>query len=114
MQVSFLTPPTTNQHLFSRASLGSIADEVGCYVICAFDDTILYIGQSRNINQRVRQHLDDGSKSGHTPWGVARQLFYRLCPKADLDQLESAWVTQFKRKNGGDLPHFNKVHPPSG
>lgn len=114
MQVSLLSPATTAQRLFSRASLGSIADGVGCYAICAFDGTILYIGQSRNINQRVRQHLDDESKSVRTPWGVAQWLHYRLCPKADLDQLESAWVSQFKWKNGGDLPYFNKVHPPSG
>lgn len=86
----------------------------GCYVICTFDGTILYIGQSRNINQRVRQHLDDESKSARTPWGVAQWLHYRLCPEADLDQLESAWVTQFKMKNRGNLPHFNKLHPPSG
>lgn len=114
MQISSLTPPTTDQCLFSRASLGSIADEAGCYVICAFDGTILYIGQSQNINQRVRQHLDDGSKSVRTPWGVAQWLHYRLCRKADLDQLESAWVSQFTMQNGGDLPYFNKVHPPSG
>lgn len=113
MRAFELDPPTTERQRFTLASLGSIPDGSGCYVLASFDGTILYIGQSRDIRTRLSQHLTDGSKSEITPSGKSQWIHFRFCPASDLSDLESWWVNQYKLANGGRLPHFNKVHPPS-
>ena len=112
MIVSLLIPTVDKQLEFSYADLYAAPEESGCYVITAFNDTILYIGQSQNIHKRMEQHLGNNVKRRKTPWGVAFWLYYKLCDERDLGSLEKGWVNKHIIKEG-KLPFFNKVRPPA-
>ena len=113
MRAFDLDPPTTERQPFTLASLGRIRGGPGCYALASSDGTILYIGQAQDIPSRLSQHLADDSKSGFTPSGKAQWVQWRFCAASDISDLESWWITQYKLANGGALPYFNKVNPPS-
>lgn len=113
MLVSALNPACEGRVQFSRSALSSLPESAGCYAISAYGQEILYLGQSKNVHDRVRQHLDSGEKSGQTPWGLAFWLDYILCERQDLDNVERGWVMQYRLSNDGEFPYFNKVSPPA-
>lgn len=112
MLAANLKPAVEERVTFEHFDVRRVPAVSGCYALAAFDGRILYIGQTRDLNQRMRQHLDDKAKRAATPWGVAQRFYFRKCPPAGLSDLESAWVDQFREANGGKLPFFNKVEPP--
>lgn len=113
MRADDLRPAPEESVLFSWAAIGQVPEYATCYVLAAHDTTILYIGQARNLSRRIRQHLDDPDKRQETAWGTVHWLYFRKCSSNELSQLERAWVTAFVLANGGELPPFNKIQPPS-
>jgi len=112
MLVSLLKPEPTGKIAFSYDTLHTVPQDSGCYALTTHDGTILYIGQTIDICQRMEQHLDDGSKRTQTPWGVIFWLHYRLCDAGDLNNLENGWVNEHVLKEG-QMPFFNKARPPA-
>lgn len=112
MLVQQLIPNPEDRVSFSYPSLYLAPDQSGCYALTAFDEEVLYIGQSENIRSRMEQHLGDGSKQEQTPSGKVFWLYYGLCPIRDLDNLENGWINEHILREGR-MPFFNKIHPPS-
>lgn len=112
MQVGWLAPKADSRALFAWASIGVVPEAPGCYALVTHDEIVVYVGQAKNINRRMKDHLASDEKRSLTPWGYARWLYYRQCDVVDLAQLESAWTRQFKIANRGRLPHFSKTEPP--
>ena len=112
MLATDLTPPPERNIVFAHFDIARIPSVSGCYALATFDRRVVYVGQTRDLNQRIRQHLEDNAKQAKTPWGVAHRIYYRECVVLELSDLESAWVDQFRLANRGKLPHFNKVEPP--
>ena len=108
MLVSLLIPSIDEKVEFVYAELYAVPEKSGCYILTAYDGTILYIGQSKNICKRMERHLDDNLKTKQTPWGVAFWLYYKLCDEHDLSSLENGWLNQYMDKNKKKLPFFNK------
>ena len=113
MRASLLVPATNGRVEFSYSTLQTAPNQSGCYALAVYDGTILYIGKSVNIHNRMEQHLDKGDKGEHTPWGVAYWLYYKICSAYDLDNLENGWINVYMVKNKGNLPFFNKIRPPT-
>lgn len=115
MKVGELDPPPAGRIQFDGWQQRVAAPpESGCYVIAAFHDDILYIGQSVKIGARMKSHLEDGRKCRRAPAGVAYWLYYLVCESADeLNALERGWVLQHMAREGGKLPPFNKIMPPA-
>lgn len=114
MLATDLAPPPERSIVFARFDVGRMPSASGCYALATFDHRVVYVGQTQDLNQRMRQHLADDEKQAKTPWGVAHRVYYRQCAVSGLSDLESAWVDQFRLANHGRLPHFNKIEPPSG
>lgn len=112
MLAANLKPSAETSVVFEHFDVRRVPADSGCYALAVFDGRIAYIGQTRNLNQRMRQHLDDMEKRAKTPWGVAQRFYFRKCATDGLSDLEGAWVDQFRVANRGDLPFFNKVEPP--
>lgn len=112
MLVSSLTPKPENKIEFDFSHLKRSPNESGCYVITNYDGFILYIGQAKNIHNRLDNHLNDSEKRGPTPHGKAFWFYYLLCPEIELDALERGWVNEYRLKHG-ELPYFNKINPPA-
>ena len=111
MLISDLSPKTDARVKFHYSALDEAPAESGCYVITTFSGTILYIGQSVNIRNRMEQHLDGRDKEKETPQGVAYFVHYKLWEKTKLNDLERGWANSYQLK-AGELPYFNKVNPP--
>lgn len=112
MLVENLKPAAETGVVFEHFGVRDVPADSGCYALAVFDSRIVYIGQTRDLNQRMRQHLDDAKKRAKTPWGIAQRFYFRKCAVDGLSDLESAWVDQFRVANSGKLPFFNKVEPP--
>ena len=114
MKVSELTPAPAERIRFNgwRQRTASPLSP-GCYIIASFKDDILYIGQSKRISGRMKEHLTDLCKRQCTPYGVAYWLYHFVCEnKGELNALERGWVLQHKAREDGEMPPFNKVMPP--
>ena len=115
MKVGELDPPPAERIQFDGWQQRIAAPPAaGCYVIAAFNDDILYIGQSVKIGERMKSHLEDSRKRRPAAGGVAYWLCYHVCEdKAKLNALERGWVIQHMAREGGAMPPFNKVMPPA-
>lgn len=68
-----------------------IPEKPGIYFLWS-DDTLLYIGQSKNINTRIRQHLGDSSFKSVNPIEINFISFEEIsnCTDAEKDML--CWI----------------------
>lgn len=112
MLVSSLVPEVQIRVDFSYADLHLVPNQPGCYALTAFGDEILYIRQSEDVCNRMKQHLNDQEKRGQTPAGKVCWFYYKLCHVHDLNKLENGWMNEYMSKKG-DMPFFNKVRPPA-
>ncbi|MYD53444.1 MAG: hypothetical protein F4W96_03950 [Chloroflexi bacterium] len=113
IRASALAPQPTQRIPFQRRHLARVPANSGCYVLSTFDETVVYIGKAQDLRRRVGTHLGDRSKREVSDRGVAVWLDFRLTAVAELGQLESAWVEQYKLEEGGRLPPFNEINPPA-
>lgn len=112
MFVSSLQPKVDYWVRFSDFDRRKIMRKSGCYALAAFDGTILYIGQSINIHERIGVHLNDDAKKKETPDGVVRWVYYLFCQENLLDKVECKWTEQHIAEEG-DLPFLSERMPPA-
>lgn len=111
MKVNELNPLPSNKVHFKLSSFKSVPKEKGCYVITTYDDNILYIGLSANLNGRFQQHLDNPEKTNPTKEGKAVWFYFSTYDPKNLPKLERTWLNQFLSMHGR-LPVLNKVSSP--
>jgi excinuclease UvrABC nuclease subunit len=113
MKVSKLQPPAKQREEFDHAGKRFVPSASGCYALTNYSGDIFYIGQSKNLAARMRQHLEDDEKTQRSALGVAYWFWFTLCAESDLGRIERGWINQFEMRNGGELPVFNRNHPSS-
>ncbi|VVB85084.1 GIY-YIG catalytic domain protein [uncultured archaeon] len=111
MKVEELTPLPKNKVHFKLASFKIVPKEAGCYVLTTFDNDILYIGNSVNLNDRFKQHLDSSEKTNPTKDGKAIWFYFMPYDPMNLPKLERTWINHFDAMHGR-LPIMNKVNSP--
>ncbi len=111
MKVEKLIPIPKDNVLFKLSSFKSVPKETGCYVLTTFDNDILYIGLSENLNDRFKQHLDNPEKTNPTKEGKAIWFYFTTYDPKNLPKLERTWINQFVALHGR-LPILNKVNSP--
>lgn len=111
MKVEELFPLPKDKVLFKLSSFKSVPKETGCYVLTTFDNDILYIGLSENLNDRFKQHLDNPEKTNPTKEGKAIWFYFTTYDPKNLPKLERTWINQFVALHGR-LPILNKVNSP--
>jgi len=95
-------PFRANQHFY-------IPEQGGCYVLSTFDETIVYIGLSKNLSRRFDEHLDSPKKTEPTRLGRAVWFHWLICK--NLEQVERTWLNAHEISEG-ELPCLNKHHSP--
>ena len=113
MKIDTIAPPPESKVLFKWASVKSIPEQSGCYIITTFDNDILYVGLASNLNNRFKQHLSNPEKTNPTNDGKAIWFFFKNHDVKNLQQLERTWLNQFNDVHGR-LPILNKVNSPIG
>lgn len=111
MKIAELTPQPEDKVHFKLASFKSVPKETGCYVLTTFDNDILYIGLSENLNDRFKQHLDNPEKTNPTKDGKAIWFYFSIYNPKNLPKLERTWLNQFDAIHGR-LPILNRVNSP--
>ena len=114
MVATQLKPTPISKDYFDRYGSNRIPKVSGCYALCRSDGLIFYIGQSKNIRSRIKQHLNNPQKTRKTEYGTASMVFYLEYPKERLDALENSWIHSYKNAHCGKLPLFNKIEAPIG
>ena len=71
MNVSALIPAPLHVEAFEWNTVRHVPERSGCYVLATFLRVVLYVGRTKNLRARMRQHLDDDSKLGATEHGRA-------------------------------------------
>lgn len=111
MKVEELIPQPKDRVHFNLATYKSVPKVTGCYVLSTFDNDILYIGLSENLNDRFQQHLGNSEKTKPTKNGKAIWFYFATYDPKNLPQLERTWINQFVALHG-QLPILNKVNSP--
>ena len=111
MKLEELSPLPKDKVHFKLASFKSVPKEAGCYVLTTFDNDILYIGLSKNLNDRFKQHLDNPEKTNPTKEGKAIWFYFTTYAPENLPTLERTWINHFVAMHGR-LPILNKVNSP--
>jgi len=111
MKVEDLIPQPKDRVHFNLSSYKSVPKVTGCYVITTFDNDILYIGLSENLNDRFQQHLNNPMKTSPTKIGRAVWFYFATYDPKNLPHLERTWINQFVALHG-QLPILNKVNSP--
>ena len=111
MKVDELIPHPKGKVNFKLASYKSVPKETGCYVLTTFDNDILYIGLSENLNDRFQQHLNNTEKTNPTYEWKAIWFYFEIYAPNNLPQLERTWINQYVALHGR-LPVLNKVNSP--
>lgn len=110
MKISDLIPPPPHYKPFRRDKEKFIPKEAGCYVLTTFEDVVLYIGLTENLQRRFAQHLDDPQKIKPTENGKASK-FYWVEEKNNFHKIERSWLNRHEELEGV-LPILNKIKSP--
>jgi hypothetical protein len=111
MRIVELCPKAHHRELFTLRSVVRISELSGVYAVTNFHDEIIYIGSSKNIRSRVKQHLYSTKYEETTPMGVSYWFYYSLCDANRCFSMERGWLNHFILKEGR-LPYFNKIFSP--
>lgn len=109
MKIEKLYPLPKNKIQFKLSFYKSVPKISGCYVLTTFDDDILYIGLSENLNTRFQQHLESPEKFKPTNNGKAIWFHFIEYDKINLSRLERTWINQFVEIHS-QLPILNKIN----
>ena len=111
MNVANLHPQPQEKAPFQFSDYLQVPEDSGCYVLTSFDGHILYIGQSKNLQRRFEEHLDDPAKTQPTPQGRAVWFYWLLHKELHLNALERGWLNEHAAVEG-NLPILNAASPP--
>ena len=95
MMVRELTPSAHYRERFSPRTLAKLSTMSGVYVLSTFFQDILYIGSSRNLKQRVAQHLESTKYEHKSPKGRIYWFDYSFCQTTKCFYMERGWLNHF-------------------
>jgi hypothetical protein len=109
MKLSELIPCPPKKEPFRRNIERFIPQVAGCYVLTTFDNTVLYIGLSVNLRNRINDHLDNDEKTSVTTDG--RAVFFHWIASKDTEKIERTWMN-IHIQHEGVIPVLNKIYSP--
>lgn len=109
MNVTALQPEVQQVLPFVAAALRHVPEAPGCYALCAWEHTVLYIGRAGNLRRRLAQHLKGRGGQVHPSLGYALTFHWRPFASEALAQLERGWMNHALLVDGA-LPPWNRVY----
>jgi len=80
-------------------------------MLTTFDDNILYVGLTKKLHERFKQHLDNPEKTNPTADGKTILFYFYPYEEKHLQMLERTWLNQYQIVHGAN-PILNKVNSP--
>jgi hypothetical protein len=110
MKLSKLIPQPQKVQAFKLNRLKFVPDCSGCYVLTNFSNDILYVGLANNLQNRMKQHLDDPRKTSET--SIGRAVLFHWIEHQDLNKIERTWLN-IHVEHEGKYPVLNKIFSPT-
>jgi hypothetical protein len=85
--------------------------DVGCYVLSTFENDVLYVGLTNNLQRRFSEHRDNAEKCEPTPLGMAFWFHFLTCADNETYRIERSWLNEYVELHG-ELPTLNKMNSP--
>lgn len=111
MKADQLRPAPMHFEGFRRDRHRHIPEASGNYVLTRIDNTILYVGLTKNLRKRFLQHLDRPEKISPTVHG--RAVLFHWLESADTCSVERGWIFMHCNQEGA-RPVLNKADSPLG
>ena len=111
MKIGDLRPIVKTHVRFALSERRKVPTSAGCYVLTAFDHTVLYVGLTNNLTRRFSEHCDTESKREPTPYGRAFWFFFETLDEKQINRHERGWINQYSAQYGS-LPPLNKIASP--
>jgi len=111
MKIEELEPKPLFKIQFKHSFYKNIPSISGCYVLTNYDNDILYIGLSDDLQSRFLQHLNNPEKTIPTENGKVIWFYYLEYDITNLPKLERTWLNRFEALHGYK-PILNKINSP--
>ena len=111
MKVDQLIPLPTKKCVFTLSHYKRIPNAVGCYIISNYENDIIYVGLSNNLQRRFCQHLENPDKTSIGIYGRPTWYYYLFSSENELEKIERTWLNQYQNVHGC-MPVLNKVASP--
>lgn len=113
MKTDELLPPAQSRVRFDLSQRYRVPDGPGCYALASFDSRVLYVGQTKDLRQRLCAHRDDEEK--RRPVQGLTAVWFCFAPRAEkeIGRVERGWMNQYEALHG-ELPPLNKIYSPVG
>ena len=95
---------------FQLAHVNRLGEGSGVYVLCTIYNDVLYIGQSKDVARRLRDHLNSRRMTAPTRIGRARTAVISWLPERDLLEVEKRLLFVHKSSEG-NWPELNRTGP---
>ena len=79
----------------------------GCYALASIYDDVIYIGESRNLSERMLQHGGSDRMKSVTEFGIARWFYFAILPESGIKSTELQMLIKFQAAEGC-LPPLNR------
>lgn len=110
MKIALLDPKPNQKRPFRLNQKKFVPAHSGCYALTNFENEILYIGLTLDLQRRFGEHLGDPSKTEETKFG--RAILFHWLHWAEVHQLERTWMN-IHIQSEGCLPVLNKKLSPT-
>lgn len=110
MKVSELRPEMVDKISFDLRFYPRAPMSSGCYILTNIYEDILYIGQTRCLQRRMKEHLEDRRMTQRTQMGLASWFYYEAVPEKDLFPTEQQMLLEYKF-NHTVWPPLNRIGP---
>jgi len=111
MKVIELEPIPSVRIQFKHSYYKNVPNISGCYALTNYENDILYIGLSDNLQNRFLQHLDNPDKTSTTENGKVIWFHFLEYDIINLPRLERTWLNKYEAFHG-NKPILNKYNSP--
>ena len=95
---------------FRLSEVVRVPEASGCYVMTNIADDVIYVGESKNLNRRIQQHLCDRRMTGLTSLGLVNWFCFGLWPSTDIAVVEEKLLFNYRARHGR-WPPLNRTGP---
>ena len=103
-----LIPEFSERIEWSTRSLDQVPMSSACYLLTSDDDSVLYIGRSSNLRDRIRHHLHNSRMEEETPLGTVHWLYYHEVPVDKLAETEHELFSAYISFSRAGFPPLNR------
>lgn len=110
MKVQDCDPPMERRVPFDHGLRHTVPARPGCYCLANIFDDILYVGQTKSLHRRMKEHLDDSRMTQRTDSGLPSWYYFAEFDETKIHQVEDQLLGEHIFREG-TIPRLNRIGP---